>query len=931
MTLFVPPARHQFLKPRVYAAFGFTDTDAPNTWVWTDITKYVRGVANLSGGLQALDQDATPQQITFSLDNTDGRFTARNPASPYYPGVIRNVPLKVAVTWFGAVDEYELGVAFVNGWPVQPQDGLEVVWTPMVATGRLRRLRTTATVLDSPLRAAIGAAANLKEYCPMEDTATIFAAVIGKPGHPTGRTQLASSTAIAGSKPLADFSKGGVANFPATTNSTFWTAQIAMAVGSDPGSTTGIIDVLQVTNNLGDTYTASMDLTNTRWQLKHIASGVTTTGTSNWNGIGAGMNSPFDSNAHIIQITTSASGPVKLYVDDNNIITISPTTLGSPATAAVGSIFTTDFPYTLGHFTMFASSTPVTGLYSPANGWVGEQAVVRAARVAAQAGIPLTVLAGFEPSPTMGPQPVPATLLAVLDECKSIDNAMLHDAGNSGALVYIAGSYLYNQVTGVVAVPSQLNDDLTVQYDDQDLVNQWTISRPGGLSATVTSPSAGTDIVAQSETVNAESDAQLDDIAGWRVHLGTNDTYRIPLVTLDLRRNPELALPILGLLAPARIPARVSPITLPLPFPPGQLDQFVIGYNTTLSSEIWQVEANCTPAQPWSVGIWGESKYGSATSTLNTTLPNTTGTTVSVAVANPLDLWTLDSTQWTDTQNGPLFIRIGDEIMKVTNITGATSPQSMTVVRGVGVNMNTSLTFSDSFNRVLSSSWGNDELTGTAWVNTSGGPASDFSCNAGRGKHTFSTVSQAHVSTMASPMSPGNDYDQYASFNTSAIALGASQLVAVVARAVDDNNHYQLRAELRTDQQIELTIRIRNSGVETQLATAGLIPGLTHGALTLFRMRFRTIGERLMGKIWLASAQEPASFQVSTTDATFSAAQSVGCRTVLSAGNTNGSTVFSFDDYVLLTVNTSFTTTGTKTTHTAGDKLQIYPPAIYAL
>ncbi|WP_416983560.1 LamG-like jellyroll fold domain-containing protein [Streptomyces sp. T028] len=72
----------------------------PATIAWTDITTYVddqvTGVTITRGASDELSE-TQPGTATLRLDNEDGRFTPGNSASPYYPYVRRNAPIRISM------------------------------------------------------------------------------------------------------------------------------------------------------------------------------------------------------------------------------------------------------------------------------------------------------------------------------------------------------------------------------------------------------------------------------------------------------------------------------------------------------------------------------------------------------------------------------------------------------------------------------------------------------------------------------------------------------------------------------------------------------------------------------------------------------------------------------------------------------------------
>lgn len=72
-----------------------------STWVHQrDAVTISRGRQNESAGMQAANQ-------TETIKNQDGRFTLRNPSSPYYPNLLQNSPIRASIpSYYGGIPSY---------------------------------------------------------------------------------------------------------------------------------------------------------------------------------------------------------------------------------------------------------------------------------------------------------------------------------------------------------------------------------------------------------------------------------------------------------------------------------------------------------------------------------------------------------------------------------------------------------------------------------------------------------------------------------------------------------------------------------------------------------------------------------------------------------------------------------------------------------
>lgn len=223
--------------------------------------------------------------------------------------------------------------------------------------------------------------------------------------------------------------------------------------------------------------------------------------------------------------------------------------------------------------------------------------------------------------------------------------------------------------------------------DDQQLRNDVTAKREGGSSARQTktsgplstqAPPDGVGIYDESVTVNVAGDDQLPDQAGWRVHLGTVDEPRYPEVTVNLARNQDLQSAVSAVESGDRFTIAGVPGWLP----PGTVELLAQGYEERLTAFEWTWTANTSPARPWTVGVLGDEELGRL---------DTSGSELSASIsesATSFDVDTLDgNATWIDgtdfSGDFPLDIEVGGEVMRVTDVSGSSSPQTFTVERSI--------------------------------------------------------------------------------------------------------------------------------------------------------------------------------------------------------------------------------------------------------
>lgn len=585
--------------------------------------------------------------------------------------------------------------ALPQRWDVSGKD----VYAPADASGIMRRLGQGAAPLQSTMRRALItlAAVPPAAYWACEDAegSTILASALpgGSPLNISGASTLATDNTFAASAPLPHFDgaiwTGSVP--PYSTASGVSSVVFLLAVPA-AGTTNGAV--------VARVYTTG---TAARFDIVY-SSAVFPDGQLDVNGYdaggtllfaGASGTGPINGTALRVEFRLTTSGANIQWSIQSRVVgepgfgggggTLAGRTQGRIQRIVVnpgGTLTDT----ALGHLCVFDNFTDLFALSSQQDAYVGETAARRIARLCREEGIAFRNCGDPDDSADLGTQSV-ATLLALLEEAAGADLGILYEPREFLGLAYRTRVSLYNQPTtlaldytakGEVAHPLEpTDDDLTPR-------NDVTANRKNGSSArskldigpmSILAPPNGIGLYDTSETYNVERDDQLPDIAGWRVHEGTWDEARYPQVNVDLAAGPHL------ITAGAKVVDCGDRLTIIHP-PPGQppdtIDQLAAGYTEVLGVYAWDLQLNCIPAGPWTVGILEDLVLGRGDIDGSQLAAGVSATATSLSVSVPSGpLWSVSAPQF------PFDIRVAGEVMTVTNITGGTSPQTFTVTRSV--------------------------------------------------------------------------------------------------------------------------------------------------------------------------------------------------------------------------------------------------------
>jgi hypothetical protein len=581
----------------------------------------------------------------------------------------------------------------VSSWPPRWDVSGNDRYVPVEAAGPLRRYGAGTDPLQSTLRRRIPSEPTVLAYWPMEDgTETTQAASGLNGGSPAAFTGVtwASDSSLAGSSPLPTTGSTATLTCPVpapTGTPAGWHVEFVYRIDTAPASTTPFMNVRLT----GDTY-RELQIT-----LNGSTFGYAFTDKSGNPVTGSLMAAPnaIGQWCRFIAHGTQNGASVDIHLA---VVTVGGTGYQSNFSyagtrgnvARVYNTFATALQgIRIGHLAVF--TTPGTLIYNDADsGFDGEQAGQRISRLCAEEGVPVIFTHGIGPTAAMGPQR-PAAFLDLLGECADADIGILHEARNRLALAYRTRVSLYNQAATLAldyAVDGQVAPPLEPVDDDQATRNRITAARTNGSSVTVQqdtgpvsvqSPPNGIGPTAPGGgTYNVNTDEQLPHMAGWLLHLGTVDAARYPSVHVDLAAAPSLT-------AAATDADAGDCVTIAHPPPEAGgvgdlLDLLAQGYTEVLGTSDWDLTFNCTPGASWRVAVLDDPVLGRLDTSGAQLAAGVSATATTLSVQTPGKPWITTAGR---PGNFPFDITVAGEVMTVTGITSATSPQTFTVTRSV--------------------------------------------------------------------------------------------------------------------------------------------------------------------------------------------------------------------------------------------------------
>jgi hypothetical protein len=582
----------------------------------------------------------------------------------------------------------------VSTWPQSWDRSGADVHVKITASGILRRLGQGASPLSSTLyRGMTTLTTNAPiVYWPCEDGqgATQFASALpdGRPIQINGSPQMAASSAFAASGPIPEIGTSTwVAPIPAYFATGEQQLRFFMAIPADGLGADRVICRIFTTGEAA------------RWDFVYKAPGgalqfiiydadnlqlyagliwgFAVNGENNRIGLNLynnGAHSDFE--IVTLNVDDGTSNASLETINNYNVDNVR-SVVFNPDAADLGQT-------AIGHISLQPDATTIADMTAESRAYLGEAAGDRFERLCGEEVIAFTGVGNLDASTTMGPQR-PKTLVELLQECADADLGILFEPRDSFGLGYRARESLYNQDPAVVLdyAGAQIAGDLTPLDDDLDTRNDITAQRDGGSSArvvlqegplSVASPPAGVGRYEEQVTINVATDEQLPSQASWRLHLGTTDEARYPVLSVNLR-SPHIGADLAADLLALDVGDRIAVTNLPDWLPPGDLSQLVQGYTETLRRYEHTLTYTLSPESPWRVGVYDTDHYDTAGAELAAGV-DADDTALSVAT-------TLGPVWTSNPADMPFDIDLGGEQITVTAVAGTTSPQTFTVTRSV--------------------------------------------------------------------------------------------------------------------------------------------------------------------------------------------------------------------------------------------------------
>lgn len=278
--------------------------------------------------------------------------------------------------------------------------------------------------------------------------------------------------------------------------------------------------------------------------------------------------------------------------------------------------------------------------------------------------------------------------LDLMTECETVDAGVLLDGLGPG-LTYVCRTSAYSKSASLTldAGDGQVLGPVPAENDDLGRINTFTASNPAGgeqtfVKSTGDLSTSDVGIYDSSGLYPVALDSTLMDEAAWQVHLGTVPGLRYPKASFELAKDGTA--PLAQQWLDSRPFDRVDILALQ----PGTVDpdgEFLLrAWTEKWNSKLWSVTTSLSPYAPWGVAVLADDS-GDNSDFLFRPSAGFSTLVADVAIgASSFDVATSFGPVWTTTADdiSGLVIEIDGLPITVSNITGATSPQTFTVDGG---------------------------------------------------------------------------------------------------------------------------------------------------------------------------------------------------------------------------------------------------------
>ena len=207
-----------------------------------------------------------------------------------------------------------------------------------------------------------------------------------------------------------------------------------------------------------------------------------------------------------------------------------------------------------------------------------------------------------------------------------------------------------------------------------------------------------------------------------------------------------------------------------------------------------------------------------------------------------------------------------------------------------------SVVAADQFGRTVANGLGNADVGG-AWT-VSGGTAAGYAVNGSAATMLLSAPANSR-SVFLNAVSTAN-VTMLADLSFDKPATGGGIYASLIGRRVG-TSEYRATIRAQANGTIQALVVRRVGSIDTNLAVASPVPGLTHTPGQAYTVRFEATGTnptQLRMKVWVTGTAEPGAWLLTATDTTaaMQVAGTVGINTYLSGSATNAPIVTTIDN-----------------------------------